>query len=117
MAALMKQKLASGVSLVCDRYAFSGVAFTSAKPGFALEWCQQPDSGLPVPDLLVHLQLDQKEAEERGGFGDERYEVSDFQKKVRERFEELYGSLKAVEPNVLDVTGLSIVSFYLLHIS
>ncbi len=28
----MKQKLEQGISLVVDRYAFSGVAFTSAKP-------------------------------------------------------------------------------------
>uniref|UniRef100_A0A671VWS9 dTMP kinase n=1 Tax=Sparus aurata TaxID=8175 RepID=A0A671VWS9_SPAAU len=29
---LMKRKLEQGISLVVDRYAFSGVAFTSAKP-------------------------------------------------------------------------------------
>ena len=29
---LIKEKLAQGISLVVDRYAFSGVAFTSAKP-------------------------------------------------------------------------------------
>lgn len=28
----MKQKLEQGINLVVDRYAFSGVAFTSAKP-------------------------------------------------------------------------------------
>lgn len=28
----MKQKLEEGIHLVVDRYAFSGVAFTSAKP-------------------------------------------------------------------------------------
>lgn len=28
----MKRKLEQGISLVVDRYAFSGVAFTSAKP-------------------------------------------------------------------------------------
>ena len=29
---LIKEKLDQGISLVVDRYAFSGVAFTSAKP-------------------------------------------------------------------------------------
>lgn len=29
---LMKKKLEQGITLVVDRYAFSGVAFTSAKP-------------------------------------------------------------------------------------
>ena len=68
----MRSKLESGVTLVLDRYAFSGVAFTSAKEGFDIEWCQQPDAGLPTPDLLLHLSLDSTEAEGRGGFGDER---------------------------------------------
>ena len=40
-----------------------------------LAWCQAPDAGLPVPDLLLHLELAAAEAEARGGFGDERYEV------------------------------------------
>lgn len=29
---MIRQKLEQGISLVVDRYAFSGVAFTSAKP-------------------------------------------------------------------------------------
>ena len=29
------------------RYAFSGVAFSAAKPGLSLSWCKQPDVGLP----------------------------------------------------------------------
>jgi thymidylate kinase len=46
---------------VSDRYAYSGVAFSSAKDGLSLEWCQQPDAGLPAPDLLLHLELGAKE--------------------------------------------------------
>lgn len=65
-----------------ERYAFSGVAFTSAK-GLDLEWCKAPDAGLPSPDLLIHMELSQAEAESRGGFGDERYEVSEFQTAVK----------------------------------
>ncbi|KAI4828867.1 hypothetical protein KUCAC02_022939 [Chaenocephalus aceratus] len=45
------RRLEQGTTLVVDRYAFSGVAFTSAKPGFCLEWCMKPDVGLPKPDL------------------------------------------------------------------
>ncbi|EDQ92738.1 uncharacterized protein MONBRDRAFT_13883 [Monosiga brevicollis MX1] len=80
----IERKLANGVSLVVDRYAFSGVAFTSAK-GLDVEWCKQPDAGLPVPDVLIHMELSQSEAESRGGFGEERYEVSEFQAKVKEQ--------------------------------
>ncbi|XP_062306605.1 thymidylate kinase [Osmerus eperlanus] len=86
---LMKEKLAQGISLVVDRYAFSGVAFTSAKPGFSLDWCMNPDVGLPKPDLVMFLQLNPSDAALRGQFGLERYETSVFQKAVQQKFEQL----------------------------
>ncbi|KAG7326377.1 hypothetical protein KOW79_009778 [Hemibagrus wyckioides] len=86
---LMKKKLEQGITLVVDRYAFSGVAFTSAKPDFSLEWCKNPDVGLPKPDLVMFLQLNPSVAAERGEFGTERYETSAFQRSVQQRFEQL----------------------------
>ncbi|KAJ8277079.1 hypothetical protein GJAV_G00071260 [Gymnothorax javanicus] len=86
---LMREKLDQGINLVVDRYAFSGVAFTSAKPGFSVEWCKNPDVGLPKPDLVLFLKLHPAEAAQRGQFGAERYEQSDFQKIVLQRFEHL----------------------------
>lgn len=44
-----------------------------------------PDGGLPLPDVLLHLSLASADAEARGGFGDERYEVAAFQDKVRQQ--------------------------------
>eukprot|EP00035_Acanthoeca_spectabilis_P015316 m.305102 g.305102 ORF g.305102 m.305102 type:complete len:256 (+) comp16340_c0_seq5:3613-4380(+) len=105
---LLNKTLADGVTVVLDRYAYSGVAFSSAKDGMDLEWCMQPDAGLPAPDLLVHLELGAKEAETREGFGDERYEVSEFQAKVKTQFSALYTRLENVKPTVLDVSGMSI---------
>ncbi|XP_061593538.1 thymidylate kinase [Cololabis saira] len=86
---LMKKKLEEGITLVVDRYAFSGAAFTSAKPGFNLNWCMEPDVGLPKPDLVMFLQLSPAEAASRGQFGTERYETTAFQKAVQQKFEEL----------------------------
>lgn len=86
---LMKKKLEQGTTLIVDRYAFSGVAFTSAKPGFSLDWCKSPDVGLPKPDLVMFLQLSPAEAALRGQFGEERYETSAFQKSVQQKFEQL----------------------------
>jgi dTMP kinase len=60
-------------TVICDRYAYSGVAFTSAKPResqggpLSFEWCQSPDIGLPAPDAVIFLDLSQEEAEQRGG--------------------------------------------------
>ncbi len=52
--------------------------------GLDLEWCKTPDAGLPVPDLLLHLELSTADAQARAGFGNERYEVASFQAKVRD---------------------------------
>ena len=73
--------LAQGTNVICDRYAYSGVAFTSAKTmddmcssshsggggDITLDWCIGPDIGLPAPDAVIFLDLDQDEAEKRGG--------------------------------------------------
>jgi dTMP kinase len=82
-SALLKA-LASGTTVVVDRYAYSGVAYSAAKdiPGMDLEWCKAPDKGLPAPDKVFYLQLDQAEAAARGGYGEERYEKQAFQEKV-----------------------------------
>ena len=73
----LAETLAAGTNVVCDRYAYSGVAFTSAKRAedrssmsggeLSLEWCMSPDVGLPAPDAVIFLDLDQDEAEKRGG--------------------------------------------------
>ena len=63
------QQLASGTTVVCDRYAYSGVAFSAAKEGagLSLDWCKSADIGLPAPDAVIFLDISQEEAEKRGG--------------------------------------------------
>jgi dTMP kinase len=39
------QLLEQGTTIVCDRYTFSGVAFSASKPGMDIEWCKAPDAG------------------------------------------------------------------------
>ena len=55
--------------------------------GFTLDWCKQSDAGLPRPDLVLFLTLSSEEAAKRGGFGDERYEQTDFQKRVANNYD------------------------------
>ena len=86
----MRQLLSSGVSLVVDRYAFSGVAYSAAKPGLSLNWCRQPDVGLMRPDLVLYLHLEPAEAAQRADFGHERYETLDFQSRVAANYEKLW---------------------------
>lgn len=82
--------LANGNTVICDRYAYSGVAFSSAKTkedrsttssnisgsiggecshdeDLTIDWCKAPDVGLPAPDAVIFLDLSQEEATKRGG--------------------------------------------------
>ena len=79
--------LLSGTTLVVDRYAYSGVAYSAAKsvPGMDMEWCKGPDRGLPAPDLVIYMRAGHAVAAERSGFGEERYEKAEFQDKVSQQ--------------------------------
>lgn len=48
-SAALVDALRRGVTLVVDRYAYSGAAYTAAKrtPGCGLAWCKAPDAGAP----------------------------------------------------------------------
>ncbi|MED6135318.1 dTMP kinase [Stylosanthes scabra] len=86
---LMETKLKSGTTLIVDRYSYSGVAFSSAK-GLDIEWCKAPEVGLLAPDLVAYLDISPEKASERGGYGGERYEKLEFQKKVAESYKALH---------------------------
>lgn len=128
----MKKKLEQGITLVVDRYSFSGVAFTSAKPvslcvrsrvcvstsmcphwrssvtplqGFSVDWCKQPEVGLPKPDLVMFLKVSLAEAALRGQYGQERYETSAFQMAVQEKFDQLIADT-TINWQVIEKTSL-----------
>ena len=87
----MKDLLLSGTSLIVDRYAYSGIAFTAAK-GLSIEWCRQPDIGLIKPDKVLYMTVSGDAAFQRAQFGEERYEKVEFQNKVKEIFQKLKDS-------------------------
>ena len=100
VASKIIDKLNKGITIVADRYAFSGVCYTAAKGGQSLEWCKGPDVGLPKPDIVFFLDIPMEEAAKRGDYGAERYEKEEFQAKVRQHF------LSLADPDwkVLDAT-------------
>lgn len=74
----LTRELANGTTVVCDRYAYSGVAFSSAKTAqdrhsnslsedLSIDWCKAPDVGLPAPDAVIFLDLSPEVSETRGG--------------------------------------------------
>ncbi|CAL0310653.1 unnamed protein product [Lupinus luteus] len=86
---LMETKLKTGTTLIVDRYSYSGVAFSAAK-GLDIQWCKAPEIGLLAPDLVAYLDISPEKASERGGYGNERYEKLEFQKKVAESYKALH---------------------------
>ncbi|CAG5136845.1 unnamed protein product [Candidula unifasciata] len=81
----MTELLQSGTTIIVDRYAYSGVAYSAAK-GLSVDWCRQPDVGLLKPDKVLYITVSPEKAAERGQFGTERYEKLDFQQKVNNMF-------------------------------
>jgi len=77
--------LQAGTTLVVDRYAYSGIAFSHAK-GLPWAWCEASDAGLPKADLVLYLSLKEQEAATREGYGGERYEEASLQARVRAAF-------------------------------
>jgi len=110
----MAKLLSDGVTLVVDRYSFSGVAFSSSK-GLDLEWCKAPDSGLLAPDVVIFLKLPIEAALKRGEFGKERYEKIEIQQRVQKNFALLKTSswteldaARSVEELAAEVTALAL---------
>lgn len=97
----MLEDLNNGYTIICDRYFASGVAFSAAK-GMDIEWCLAPDRGLPAPDIIYFLDVNEEVQNERGGFGSERYEVAAFQRNVRRKFFELKGYLSDLNWQLVD---------------
>ncbi|KAL5513022.1 CDC8 [Sanghuangporus vaninii] len=85
LATSIERTLSEGTTIICDRYAFSGVVYSVSK-GLPFSWCKSPDIGLPAPDLALFLDVSPEKARERGGYGEERYEKEEMQKRVRELF-------------------------------
>lgn len=127
----MIKELEAGTTLICDRYAFSGIAFSAAKSlssststnegptptpsGSATtfpasttiltyEWCRAPDISLPAPDLVLFLDVTPEIQAARGGYGEERYEKADLQRRVREVFRRIAGEFqtpKSIESSIV----------------
>lgn len=68
----IQQLLSDGNYVICDRYWYSGVAYSCAK-GLDYEWCKAPDQGLIEPDLVIYLRADPEVLQKRKDYGEERY--------------------------------------------
>ena len=93
-----------GVTVVIDRYYYSGIVYSAAKgkADLSLKWARDPEIGLPRPDICLFLDIAPESAAKRGGFGGEKYETSAIQKRVRELFYQLMGTSDGLDMQVVD---------------
>lgn len=87
-ASIIRDALVRGETVVLDRYAYSGIAYSVAK-GMPLSWCTHADEGLPAPDVVIYLHLSAQAAAKRAQYGSERYENEQMQTAVAKVFERL----------------------------
>ncbi|KAL1999160.1 hypothetical protein VTN02DRAFT_4955 [Thermoascus thermophilus] len=100
----IQECIAQGITVIVDRYSYSGAVYSAAKanPTLSLEWAWQPEVGLPHPDICLFLNISPQEAAKRGGYGLERYETDSMQKRVRELFQSLVEMPHNEEIRVID---------------
>ncbi len=103
-SAQIKADIAAGITIVVDRYYYSGCVYSAAKgvPGIDLQWARWPEVGLPRPDVCVFLDISTDDAAKRAGFGGERYENARMQTRVRELFQELRTSYDTDDFHVIN---------------
>lgn len=84
----IRTDIAHGVTIILDRYYYSGIVYSAAKdnPTLTLSWAREPEVGLPRPDVCIFLDISPEDAARRGGFGLEKYENGKMQRRVREMF-------------------------------
>ena len=90
-SAFIREEVASGVTVIADRYHYSGCVYSVAKgvPGLDLNWASWPEVGLPCPDKCIFLDVSSADAQKRSDYGSERYEDSETQTRVRGLFEKM----------------------------
>ncbi len=96
--------LDKGITVIVDRYSYSGAVYSAAKdnPALSLHWAWSMEIGLPQPDILVFLHISPQDAAKRGGFGEERYETTKMQSRVRELFGELLVKIEGAIVHTVD---------------
>lgn len=108
-AAEIRKLLSEGKFVVMDRYVYSGIAYSLAKENSRdIAWLYGPDVGLPKPDLTFFLTVSMEELGSRKGWGEERYEKEQFQRKVKECFFQILQADQDSSVEVVDVNGLNI---------
>ena len=83
---LIEAALAQGMTVICDRYAYSGIAY-SVGLGESLQYCQSVEADLPAPDAVIYFKLPVADAVKRAGFGGDCHDIEALQERIKETYE------------------------------
>lgn len=84
----IEEDLLKGISVIIDRYSYSGIAFSVAK-GLNNVWCTMTEKGLLKPDIIFYFTGDVYQIAQRSRYGNERYETINMQLSVKEAYEQI----------------------------
>lgn len=106
----LRAALEAGAVVLCDRYSYSGVAYSMSK-GLDRDWCWGPEKGLLRPDLVVYLQCAPEEALRRAALSGKPQEIFDSLPKLRcvdDCYQQLHDNDWLVCPTTATTTTASI---------
>lgn len=84
----IEEAINAGKIILVNRYIYSGAAHSMIK-GLDKNWCLTMDTGLPIPDIVVYLDVDMKTLQQRPNFGNKQWENSQFQNKLIQMYSQL----------------------------
>lgn len=85
----MEEKLYNNYNIICDRYIFSGIAYSLAN-GLDYNFCLNTEQYLIKPDLIFYFDIPITETNKRRkSLKTDIYETSNFQSKVKEAYSKI----------------------------
>lgn len=85
----MEEKLYNGYNIICDRYIFSGIAYSLVN-GLDYTFCSNTEQYLIKPDLTFYFDISITETNKRRkSLKTDIYETSNFQTKVKEAYSKI----------------------------
>lgn len=85
----MEEKLYNNYNIICDRYIFSGIAYSLAN-GLDYDFSSNTEQYLIKPDLTFYLDISITETDKRRkSLKTDIYETSNFQSKVKEAYSKI----------------------------
>jgi dTMP kinase len=113
----LNEFLDKGINVICDRYSYSGMAYSSVD----MEWTSNTEIGLPKPECVIFMDIKPSQIVNRDNFGEERYEQIEYQNKVYTNYMDImtddqiiwYILDATLTINTLHERIISIVEYYL----